>query len=121
MFGIRAIGVGDLQSSVVDIAQWNMAILSNRLLTVEAKAMMFTSAAANPEPAVKGEKLAMGWMEISRGGSKRFYHQGYLHGFSAINYLEDPFGGGNRFVTVLCNGQFVQKMPELAIQIARVL
>ncbi len=116
-----ALGVGDLQSSVLDIAQWNVALLSNRLLTNEAKALMFTSVAKNPEPAVKGERLAMGWMDISAGGARRFYHQGYLHGFSAVNYLQDPFGGGNRFVTILCNGQFVQKMPDLAVQIARLL
>ena len=116
-----ALGVGDLQSSVVDIAQWNMALLSNRLLTIDAKTQMFTSVAKNIEPAVKGERLAMGWMDISDGGAKRFYHQGYLHGFSAVNYLQDPFGTGNRFVTILCNGHLVQKMPELAVQIARLL
>ena len=116
-----ALGVGDLRSNVLDVAKWNMALLGNRLLSDDAKALMFTSVAANPEPAIKGEKLAMGWMDVSDGGTRRYYHQGYLHGFSSINYLEDPFGSGNRFVTVLCSGYLVQKMPELAIRIARLL
>ena len=113
------LGVGDLQSSVRDLAKWNMALLGKGFLPQNIKEEMFTSVEDNPEPAVKGEKLAMGWMDISDGGSRRYYHQGYVHGFSAINYVVDPFERANRFVTVLCNAHVVEKMPELAARLAR--
>jgi len=116
-----AFGVGDLQSTVLDIAKWNIALIGNRLLSESDRAEMFSAGAANSEPAVRGERLAMGWMDISAGGVPQFYHQGYLYGFSAINYLADPFGSGGRFVTILCNAHLVQEMPQLARRIGRLL
>lgn len=114
-----AMGVGDLESTALDMAQWNLGLLDDKLLSEAEKAQMFAAVKINIEPAVKGEMLAMGWMDISKGGEKRFYHQGYLHGFSAVNLLIEPLGEDGRFVTVLCNAHLVQKMPDLAIRIAR--
>jgi len=114
-----AFGVGDLQSSVADLARWNMALLGGRLMSHKSLELMFSSTRTNKDPAVKGEKLAMGWMDISKGGVKRFYHQGYLHGFSAINYVTDPLSGPKTFVTLLCNGNLISELPETALRIGK--
>lgn len=115
------LGVGDLQSSVLDMAKWNMALFGRHLLSDHEKSEMFAASIVNEDAAVEGEKLAMGWMDISDGATRRYYHQGYLHGYSAINLVVDPNGQASRFVTILCNAHLVQGMPDLAIRISRLL
>ena len=103
------------------MARWNMALFGRHLLSDTEKSEMFAADIVNEDAAVEGEKLAMGWMDVSDGATRRYYHQGYLHGYSAINLVVDPNGLASRFVTILCNAHLVQGMPELAIRISRLL
>src|SRR5690606_17223203 len=68
-------GAGDLASSVLDLARWDQALLGGALLSVAGSRAMFASGHVNAEPAVAGERLAAGWMEIAAGNRRRFYHQ----------------------------------------------
>ncbi len=112
-------GAGDLQSNVLDMAKWNMAFLRADLLSGPAMALMLKSAHDNPQPAVDGERLAMGWMDISTKDARRFYHQGFVYGYSSMNYVEpDALDGEGKFVTILCNRFVVQGLPDLADTLA---
>ena len=115
------VGAGDLQSSVSDLALWNQKLLRGDVCSAGSRARMFESGFVNPQPAVPGERFAMGWMDISRNGRRIHYHQGFIHGFSAVNWLSLPEGGDSgRFVTVLCNKYLVQGLPVLAQDLSRI-
>jgi CubicO group peptidase (beta-lactamase class C family) len=109
------VGAGDLLSTALDLARWDHALLDGRLLSSAGATLMFTSAHANPDPAVVGERLAAGWMDISDDSGRRFYHQGFVYGFSSVNAIE-PAGAGHdgRFAVVLCNRYLVAGLPALA-------
>ena len=76
------------------------------------------SSPTEPQEAYVGDLVKV-TINISDTDQIRFYHQGYLHGFSAVNLLTEPLGRNGRYVTVLCNSHLVQKMPELAIRLSR--
>jgi CubicO group peptidase (beta-lactamase class C family) len=108
------VGAGDLLSTALDLAEWDRALLDGRPLSPAGAKLMFTSRHANPDPAVAGERLAAGWMDISDDSGRRFYHQGFVYGFSSVNAIE-PGGAGHdgRFAVVLCNRYLVAGLPAL--------
>lgn len=116
------LGAGDLQSSAADLARWLQALLSGEVLTRPEREILFRAGPLNREPAVPGERFAMGWMDISAPGRRAFYHQGFVNGFSAIDYLEPAAAGTTgRFVVALCNKSLVPAMPLLMRRLAEAM
>lgn len=99
-------GAGALTSTVEDLARWNTALLSHRILTPASLAQMWRGADAG-----RGQgSYAMGWIEDALGSHRYLWHNGEVGGFHALNVI---FPGDDLAFTLLANNQ--DERPEFLL------
>jgi CubicO group peptidase (beta-lactamase class C family) len=113
-------GAGDLISSAADIARWNVALMSGRVINETSLRTMLTPAAAVTGSAIyRGCKYAMGWYACE-GPDYRFYqHDGVISGFMASNAIARQKNGSWMSATVMGNIDANKDISTLARSLLR--
>ncbi len=101
-------GAGDIVSTTRDLAKWDAALFSGKIVDA-ADLKLMTS--PGPFPAWGGG-YGFGWAIDSHDGFSRFWHPGETNGFVAANMVYPTL---DEDVIVLCNASFIdsQKLADL--------
>lgn len=105
-------GAGDIVSTTRDVAKWDEALFSGKIVDAADLKLMTVP---GPFPAMGGG-YGFGWVIDSYHGFQRFWHPGQTNGFVAANMVYPTLGED---VIVLCNLSFVdsQKLGELIFNV----
>lgn len=104
-------GSGDATSTVHDIFAWNVALMSDQILSRAMREEMFREAGRVTPTIYYG----MGWFIDEADGWKRYYHSGSVPGFTAYNCIvQRQLGGRWISITLLTNSDGVEGLEELA-------
>lgn len=98
------LGAGDIVASVADMARWNIALMSEVVLSSPSLVTLTNPAAPVSTPGnYTGCAYAMGWFICQLpGGMRRLEHDGEISGFRAYNGIVQA-GSSWASVTVLVN------------------
>lgn len=104
-------GSGDATSTVHDIFAWNVALMSDQILSRDMREEMFREAGRVTPTLYYG----MGWFIDEADGWKRMFHSGSVPGFTAFNCIvQRKLGGRWISITLLTNSDGVEGLEELA-------
>ena len=114
-------GAGDLISTAADMARWNIALMSGRVIAAPLLETMLTPVApgTNSKP-YHGCLYAMGWYVCDRQGYRLHQHDGVISGFMASNAIARQKDGSWMSVTVLANSDATIDIVTLARGIVEV-
>ncbi|MCI0607406.1 beta-lactamase family protein [bacterium] len=94
---------GGMASSVKDLANWNVALQSNQILSKQYRELMFTASAGVSFPfRNQTSSYGMGWFLTRMHGKPLITHGGAISGFSSI---VNRFPEENLLIIVLCNAK----------------
>ena len=97
-------GAGDLISTAADMARWNIALMSNRVIAAPLlEAMLMPVATTHGFQPYHDCKYAMGWYVCDRLGYRLHQHDGIISGFMASNAIGRTKDGSSMSVIVLAN------------------
>jgi CubicO group peptidase (beta-lactamase class C family) len=94
-------GAGAMTSTVEDLARWDIALLSGRVLTPTSLAAMWHGVDVGPGQGA----YAMGWVEDGLGQHRYLWHNGEVGGFHALNVI---FPNDDLAFAILSNNQDAQ-------------
>lgn len=90
-------GAGAIVSTGSDMARWDLALLSGKIITDADRRLMMTG---GDLPAMGGARYGFGWVVDTYDGQPRVWHNGGTLGFSASNQY---YPSRNEIVIVLAN------------------
>lgn len=97
-------GAGDLISTAADIARWNIALMSGRIINEASLRTMFTPASPVAQSGLyRGCRYAMGWYACDTPDYRFFQHDGVISGFMASNVIGRQKNGSWMSATVMGN------------------
>lgn len=99
-------GAGDLVSTAGDLARWNIALMSGRLIDQVSLAEMLHPAIAveaGKKSPYAGWSYAMGWFVRKYPWGIAYEHDGQIAGFTSLNLVATDKSGGRISVTLLAN------------------
>ncbi|MGE0024350.1 MAG: serine hydrolase domain-containing protein [Hyphomicrobium sp.] len=112
-------GSADIASSVADMAAWNEALMSGRMLPDGSRAEMLGDGARVTPDIYYG----MGWFIEHKGREDIYSHSGFVPGFTSYNVIAaDAAASTWMSITVLVNTDVPEGMETLArdlLQLAR--
>jgi D-alanyl-D-alanine carboxypeptidase len=86
--GAWPMGAGDMISTAADMARWNAALTTGKVLGTDSVHTMFAPAVAVTDSLVyKGCHYGMGWYVCRRPGFDLFQHDGIIAGYMASNAI----------------------------------
>ena len=86
--GAWPMGAGDMISTAADMARWNAALTTGKVLSADSVHTMFAPAVAVTDSLVyKGCSYGMGWYVCRRSGFDLFQHDGVIAGYMASNAI----------------------------------
>lgn len=86
--GAWPMGAGDMISTAADMARWNAALTTGKVLGKDSVHTMFAPAVAVTDSLVyKGCNYGMGWYVCHRPGFDLFQHDGVIAGYMASNAI----------------------------------
>jgi CubicO group peptidase (beta-lactamase class C family) len=86
--GAWPMGAGDMVSTAADMARWNAALVSGKVLSKDSLHTMFAPAVAVTESLVyQGCSYGMGWYVCRRPSFDLFQHDGVIAGYMASNAI----------------------------------
>lgn len=104
-------GSGDLVSTVADLARWNGALVSGRVISRTSLDAMFGDGAR----VAPREYYGMGWFIERVEDWDRYTHSGSVPGYTSFNALAHQSSSGNWLgVTLLTNSDGVVGLDDLA-------
>jgi CubicO group peptidase (beta-lactamase class C family) len=107
-------GCGDMASNVLDLFQWNKALMSGGVLTAESRGAMFSDA-ARVDPVMY---YGMGWFVGHDGDWDSYHHSGSVPGYTSYNAIvRNRISGSWLSVTLLTNSDGVEDLDRLADEI----
>ena len=108
-------GAGDLISTADDMARWNIALMSGRIIAAPVlDAMLAPVAPGTESKPYHGCLYAMGWYACERQGYRLYQHDGVISGFMASNAIARQKDGSWMSVTVLANSDATIDIVTLA-------
>jgi D-alanyl-D-alanine carboxypeptidase len=115
-------GAGDMVSTALDVAHWDVALTSGKIINRNLLRDMITPAAAVTTSAVySGCSYAMGWYVCQRPPYRVFQHDGVIAGFMASNAIARHQKDGSWMsATVLANIDASIDIVELVRNILKV-
>ena len=113
-------GAGDLISTAADIARWNVALMSGKIINEASLRTMFTPASPMAESGVyRGCRYAMGWYACDAPQYRFFQHDGVISGFMASNVIGRQNSGSWMSATVMGNIDADRGISTLARDLLR--
>ena len=119
-------GAGDLVSTADDMARWNIALMSGRIISAPSLETLLTPVAPGTDSPGTDSKpyhgclYAMGWYVCERPGYRLHQHDGVISGFMASNAIGRQKDGSWMSVTVLANSDATIDIVALARGIVEV-
>lgn len=107
-------GSGDATSTVLDLFQWNVALMTDRILSRPMRRQMFRGAGRVTPTLYYG----MGWFIDETDGWQRYLHTGTVPGFTGLNAILRHGSGQWISITLLTNSDGVEGLEELAADLA---
>lgn len=107
-------GCGDVASSVIDIFNWDAALLDGRVLEPRMRDVMFSDAARVDPYTYYGA----GWFINHRNGTDRYFHSGTVSGYTAFNLIVRTPPEHWLSVSLLANADGITAIDDLADAIA---
>lgn len=109
-------GSADVASSASDLFAWNSALMSGRVIPVEAWRLM-VSDGARVTPSIY---YGMGWFVEHRPAHDVYFHSGLVPGFTSHNIIAAAKTGPSwTSVTLLLNTDGVEGLEQLAEELLR--
>jgi CubicO group peptidase (beta-lactamase class C family) len=97
-------GAGDLIATAADMARWNVALTSGRVLGYPSVRLMTTPVAPVTDSELyRGRSYAMGWYVCERPRYRLIEHGGIISGFMASNVIGRQPDGSWMSVSVMGN------------------
>jgi CubicO group peptidase (beta-lactamase class C family) len=98
-------GAGDMVSTAADVAQWNVALMTGKVINRGLlRAMLAAAAPVTTSAAYSGCSYGMGWYVCNRPPHRLFQHDGVISGFMASNGIaQDRRDGSWMSATALAN------------------
>ena len=114
-------GAGDMVSTALDVARWNVALTTGEIINRSLLQDMITPAATvTMSAAYSGCSYAMGWYVCERPPYRLFQHDGVIAGFMSSNAIvRDNEDGSWMSATVLANIDASLDIVELVRNILR--
>lgn len=110
-------GSGDIVSSVADIFAWDKALMQGKVVSEEARELMFSRQA----PITPLLAYGMGFYVERVPGLRIFSHTGTVPGYTAFNAILLEHGKpGWISITILTNRDGLDNLPKLADELAHV-
>jgi CubicO group peptidase (beta-lactamase class C family) len=107
-------GCGDMASNVLDLFQWNKALMDGRVVGAVSRAEMFSDSARVDPVTYYG----MGWFIGHDDEWDSYHHSGSVPGYTSYNaILRHRRSGGWLSVTLLTNSDGVEGLDRLADEI----
>jgi D-alanyl-D-alanine carboxypeptidase len=104
-------GSGDAASTVIDLFNWNVALMNDRVVSRHTREEMFREGGRVTPTIFYG----MGWFIDEADGWRRYFHSGTVPGFTSFNCIaQKKLGGQWISVTLLTNSDGVEGLDELA-------
>lgn len=111
--GAWPMGAGDLVSTAADMARWNIALMSGRVINADLLSAMLTPVARASSGPYRGCMYGMGWYVCERPSYRLYQHDGVISGFMASNAIGLKGNGLWMSVTVLANSDATVGIVEL--------
>lgn len=107
-------GCGDMASNVLDLFQWNKAMMEGRVVSAASTQLMLSDAARVDPLTYYG----MGWFVSHDGQWDSYHHSGSVPGYTSYNaILRHEKTGSWLSVTLLTNSDGVENLDRLADEI----
>jgi len=111
-------GSGDMASNVLDLFQWNRALIEGRVLDAAATRAMFSDGARVDPLTYYG----MGWFITHDESRDTYFHSGSVPGYTSYSAIERSTGDGHwTTVILLTNSDGVTGLERLADEILYVV
>lgn len=111
-------GSGDAASTVLDLFNWNAALMGGKVLSRPMREEMLREGGR----VTPTTYYAMGWFVDESDGWKRYFHSGSVPGFTSFNCITQNTRGGQWIsITLLTNADGVEGLDELAADLTHLV